>query len=209
MTFLTFINFLSTLLIIGVLFYYIYLTIRKEILPHSFSWLIWGGTTFVIYLAQETEKSGFGSLITLLTSIQCLSVGIVAYFYSAKNLFTKGDWITLILSIIATALWIVTSEPFYAVLLITFADGIAYYPTFRKGHHKPFEDMPFTYFIGAYKFAFSIYLFDEITWTNALFPAFNAIVEFIVFGFLLIRRWQLHKTLSPRSLKKKGLQPHP
>ncbi len=190
------ITLISSFFVISSLFYYIYFIVKRKALPHALSWLIWGATTLVVYFAQLTENTGIGSLTTLVAGLTYFLIGGVAYCYTKKGTFTKGDWLSVSLAIIAVLLWIITSEPLYAVILITLADNIGYYPTFRKAYYKPFEEMPLIYFIGFWKFSLPLIIFHEVTLTNALFPICITFMECALFIFLLVRRWQLKSSFS-------------
>ncbi|PLX29422.1 MAG: hypothetical protein C0582_05965 [Alphaproteobacteria bacterium] len=186
---------LGTALSVVALLYYLWATIQKKIFLHAFSWLIWGTTVMVSYLAQLTENTGIGSLVTLAVSIQCFLIGIFSFFYSKSNTFSRGDWITLLASIIAIIFWIFTSNPLYAVIIITIADTFGYYPTLRKSFLFPKEDMPGIFLIGSIKFGLSIFTFNEHTLVNTLFPAAATIVDASVFFMIVIRRYQLQKKM--------------
>ena len=99
--------------------------------PHAFTWLVWGTVMAIAFFAQLSDKAGAGSWATGLSAAFCLGIAIIALFRGEKHI-TRGDWIAFLTTFLAIPLWIVTSDPFLSVLLVTGIDAVAYYPTFRK-----------------------------------------------------------------------------
>jgi hypothetical protein len=108
--------------------------------PHAFTWLVWGAVMAIAFVAQLYDKAGAGSWATGLSAAFCLGIGVVAVFRGEKHI-TIGDWIALLVTLIAIPLWVVTSDPLWSVLLVTGIDAVAYYPTFRKSYAKPDEEL--------------------------------------------------------------------
>ena len=47
--------------------------------PHVFSWVIWGSTTFIVFLAQLADKGGAGAWPIGVSGIITIYVALLAY----------------------------------------------------------------------------------------------------------------------------------
>jgi len=100
--------------------------------PHVFSWVIWGSTTFVVFLAQLTDKGGAGAWPIGVSGIITLYVAFLAYLKKSDNMITASDWGFFLLAMSSLPLWYFTSDPLWAVVVLTGVDVIGFIPTFRK-----------------------------------------------------------------------------
>ena len=108
--------------------------------PYVFSWVIWGSTTFVVFLAQLADKGGAGAWPTGVSGIITLYVAFLAYIKKSDILITKADCLFFILSMTSLPLWYFTSDPLWAVVILTTVDVMGFGPTFRKAYSHPFEE---------------------------------------------------------------------
>jgi len=93
--------------------------------PHVFSWVIRGSTTFVVFLAQLADKGGAGAWPTGVSGIITLYVALLAYIKKSDILITKADCLFFILSMTSLPLWYFTSDPLWAVVILTTVDVMA------------------------------------------------------------------------------------
>jgi len=70
----------------------------------------------------------------------------------------------------ALALWAITHDPLWAVILVTIADILGFVPTFRKSITKPYEETLSTYILGGVKWMFSIAALTTFSPTTMLYP---------------------------------------
>ena len=61
--------------------------------PHVFSWVIWGSTTFVIFLAQLEGKGGVGAWPIGVSGIITIFIAFLAYVKRADISIKKIDWL--------------------------------------------------------------------------------------------------------------------
>ena len=109
-------------------------------------------------------------------------------------MFPFFDWISLIGAILALILWRITRDPTLAVVLITTADAIAYFPTFRKTFWKPFEEHLTFYALGALTYGLALLALETYSLATWLFPTEILIMDSLFVGMGLIRRRQLRNT---------------
>jgi hypothetical protein len=74
-------------------FPYIRSIINGAIKPHVFSWVIWGTTTFVVFLAQLEGKGGAGAWPIGVSGSITIFIALLAYFKRADITITKIDWL--------------------------------------------------------------------------------------------------------------------
>lgn len=155
--------------------------------PHAFSWFIWAILTFIAFFAQITQGGGVGSWLMGITAVITLGISLAAFFVGKRDI-KRGDWYCFTLSLLAIPLWAVTKDPSFSVILITVIDAIAFYPTFRKGYHKPYEEVIFTYVIGGLKFFVGIMALEAYNLNTVLYPASLVIMNGAFVALLVWRR---------------------
>lgn len=139
--------------------------------PHVFSWIIWGSTTFVVFLAQLADRGGAGAWPIGVSGIITLYVAVLAYTKKSDYTITRTDWLFLVLAMTSLPLWYLTSDPLCAVVILTTVDILGFGPTFRKAYFLPHqEQMTFFVLIGL-RNLISIAALAHYSLTTVLFPA--------------------------------------
>jgi uncharacterized membrane protein SpoIIM required for sporulation len=154
----------------------------------------------IAFVAQLYDKAGAGSWATGLSAAFCLGIGVVAVFRGEKHI-TIGDWIALLVTLIAIPLWVVTSDPLWSVLLVTGIDAVAYYPTFRKSYAKPDEELASKYILTVIRYLFSLLALERFTIVTSVYQLVSIVMESAVVIMLLWRRSVRKKlVLEPEQL---------
>jgi len=156
--------------------------------PHVFSWVIWGSTTFVVFLAQLADKGGAGAWPIGVSGVITLYVAFLAYLKKSDNRITASDWIFFIVAMSSLPLWHFTSDPLSAVLVLTIVDLIGFGPTFRKAYWNPFNEQLRFFVIMAVRNLVSILALENYSKTTVLFPASIAFACIIFILMVLYRR---------------------
>ena len=99
---------------------------------------------------------------------------------------------TFIAALSTIPVWYLTKDPLYAVILITTIDALAFYPTFRKSWHKPYEDNAFTFSLSALKFLFATLGLEYFTLTTSMYPISLVIMNGLFVIMVLWRRKALN-----------------
>lgn len=139
--------------------------------PHVFSWVIWGSTTFVVFLAQLADKGGAGAWPIGVSGVITLYVALLAYLKRSDSTITVTDWLFFILAMTSLPLWYLTSDPLWAVVILTTVDGMGFVPTFRKAYIHPYEEQMTLFAIIAARNLLSIMALERYSLTTVLFPA--------------------------------------
>ncbi len=158
--------------------------------PHMFSWLIWMLVTIVVTAAQLSGGAGPATLITATTCVLCTLITWLAWKQGEKHI-TRSDWVMLILSLSAIPVWIMTSDPFWSVVIVTGINTAAYYPTFRKAWVKPFEEHILMYAINIPRHMLTLAATQTYSFTNVLYPASVVLACIVLFGGIQYRRLTL------------------
>jgi hypothetical protein len=156
--------------------------------PHVFSWVIWGSTTFVVFLAQLADKGGVGAWPIGVSGIITIYIAFLAYTKKADNSITRTDWVFLSLAVTSLPLWYLTADPLWAVVVLTVVDVIGFGPTFRKAYIRPFEEQSALFAIMAVRNLIVILALEHYSLTTVLFPATIGAVSSALILMLVYRR---------------------
>jgi len=144
--------------------------------PHVFSWIIWGSTTFVVFLAQLADQGGVGAWPIGISGIITLYVAFLAATKKSDITITKTDSMFLIVAIMSLPLWYLTADPLWAVLILTVADAAGFGPTFRKAYAHPHEEPLLFYLIFVVRNLLVLAALEHYSLTTVLFPMVIAVV---------------------------------
>ncbi len=163
---------------------------KEKTKPHAFSWLVWSVLAGIAFFAQIVKGGGAGSWVNAGTAIMCLSVFIAAIFRGEKNI-KISDWLSLVGAGIGLIFWALTSNPLWAVVLVTIIDALGFIPTYHKSFYKPYEETLSTFTVSTIKYLISIIALESFNLTTWLFPASLVLTNGSFVILLLIRRKQI------------------
>lgn len=156
--------------------------------PHVFSWVIWGSTTFVVFLAQLADKGGAGAWPIGVSGIVTIYIAVLAYRNKSDTTITRPDWWFLSMAMTALPLWYLTADPLWAVVILTSVDVLGFGPTFRKAYASPFEEQLMLYVLMAVRNFLVILALEHYSLTTVLFPAVIAITCLLFIVMVTYRR---------------------
>lgn len=159
--------------------------------PHVFSWVIWGSTTFVVFLAQLADKGGAGAWPIGVSGIITIYVALLAYIKKSDSTITGTDWLFLGLAMTSLPLWYLTSDPLWAVVILTTVDILGFGPTFRKAYCLPFEEQLTFFVIIAARNMIAIMALGHYSLTTMLFPAVTGTACLMLILMVMYRRRML------------------
>ncbi|MEO8581694.1 MAG: hypothetical protein ABI425_03885 [Patescibacteria group bacterium] len=107
--------------------------------PHIYSWSLWGLLTVLLVALQIKGGAGAATWVTAAAGVLCLGV-VVLSLKDGKKGITTSDTITALLSLTAIGFWLIADQPVVSIILVIFADGLAFIPTVRKSWHKPYTE---------------------------------------------------------------------
>ncbi|MFV2005509.1 MAG: hypothetical protein ACC650_09895 [Gammaproteobacteria bacterium] len=167
---------------------YIRSILQGKTKPHVFSWIIWGATTFVVFLAQLADKGGAGAWPIGVSGLITIYVALLAYSKKSDSSITRTDWLFLTAAMTSLPFWYFTSNPLWAVVILTAVDLIGFGPTFRKAYFYPNEEsLTFFVIITARNFI-AISALQHYSMTTVLFPALTALACLVFISMVVHRR---------------------
>jgi hypothetical protein len=176
-------------------FYYFKDIFAGKTKPHAFTWLVWAFLTAIAYVGQVSDNAGAGAWITLVTAIASFIICFLALKKGEKDI-TRSDWISLLGAGFALLLWFLTSNPLYAIILITLIDFLGFLPTIRKSISKPFEETLITYLLSGLKFVIAIAAIDHYSLITTLYPASLVFANLLFVILLIVKRKQVTQSIA-------------
>ena len=167
---------------------YILSIYKNTVKPHVYSWVIWGVTTFIAFLAQHEAKGGLGAIPIGVSGLITLFVAVLAYSKRGDIVITKLDWLFLLLAISSLPFWYFTSNPLWAIIILTIVDLLGFGPTIRKAYHHPFEENIMFFSLFVTRNFFAVLAMETYSITTVLFPAAIATTCFGLILIIVIRR---------------------
>ena len=167
---------------------YIRGVLKNSIKPHFFSWLIWSLVTLVVFVAQLKEGGGLGAWPIGISGLITVVVAVLAFLKKADVKITRTDWGFLILALSSLPFWYVTSDPFWAVLILSTVEVLGFGPTLTKAYHLPYEENITFFVLFMIRNLLSIVALERLTVTTVMFPAVGAGACVILIVTLVSRR---------------------
>ena len=156
--------------------------------PHVFSWVIWGATTFVVFLAQLKGKGGVGAWPIGVSGSITIFVAFLAYVKRADITITKTDWLFFTSAMSSLPLWYLTSDPVWAVVVLTTVDVLGFGPTVRKAYSFPHSESLLFFSLFAARNLLVIMALENYSVTTVLFPAVIAAACMLLMAMVTYRR---------------------
>lgn len=153
---------------------YIHSILQNKTKPHVFSWIIWGSSTFIVFLAQLADEGGAGAWPIGLSGVISLLVATLAYIKKSDHSITRSDWLFFIVAMMSLPFWYFTSDPLWAVIILTSIDVTGFGPTIRKAFYKPNEEQLTFYMIFVVRNTIAIIALEHYSLTTVLFPMATA-----------------------------------
>ena len=168
---------------------------RNEINPHVFSWVIWGSTTFLVFLAQIQGGGGVGAWPIGVSGLITLYVAFLAYVKKNDITITNIDWLFFLLAMASLPLWYFTSDPLWAVIMLTTVDVLGFGPTIRKAYSHPFEENIGFFSIFMVRNILVIVALEHYSPTTVMFPAVIAVACLVLIVTVSYRRRMLSQAV--------------
>ena len=156
--------------------------------PHVFSWVIWGSTTSIVFLAQLEDKGGIGAWPIGISGVITLYVAFLAYIRKSDISITRIDWALFLMAMSSLPLWFLTSNPFWAVIILTTVDVVGFAPTIRKAYHHPYDEQKTFFVLIAVRNVLVLFALENCTVTTMLFPAVISVACLFVITLIIYRR---------------------
>lgn len=188
----TFFGVLSIIISLSAAFFYLRSIYLGKTKPHFCTHFVWALSSLIVCLAQLHEEAGPGAWVTMINTVFFSITTLLSLKYGERTI-TRGDKLSMTVSLIAIIPWVLTDNPLWSVIMITGIDVIAYYPTLRKSWHKPTEENLTTYGLSGVEYGLSIPAMQVTNLTTVLYPLAIIASNILLIGLCLIRRNTLNK----------------
>ena len=167
---------------------YIHSIIKGDTKPHVFSWVIWGSTTFVVFLAQLEAKGGVGAWPIGVSGGITIFVAIIAYIKRTDISITRTDWLFFVSAMSSLPFWYFTSDPLWTVVILTTVDVLGFGPTIRKAYSYPYSESLLFFALFTLRNLIVIMALESHSVTTVLFPAAIAAACIALMTMIMYRR---------------------
>ncbi len=162
--------------------------LRGSVQPHVFSWIIWGSTTFIVFLAQLQGGGGVGAWPIGVSATITMGVAVLAYLKRADITITVADWVFFVAGMSSLPLWYFTTDPMWAVVLLTTVDVLGFGPTLRKAYADPHSESVLFFSMFMVRNLLVVLALESYSITTVLFPAAIAATCAAMITMLILRR---------------------
>lgn len=177
------------ILITFVAFYpYIRSILNGSINSHVFSWIIWGTTTSVVFFAQLEDNGGVGAWPIGVSGSVTIFVAILAYLKRGDISISRTDWLFFISAISSLPFWYFTSDPLWAVVILTLVDVLGFGPTIRKAYDSPHSESLLFFTLFTARNLIAILALENYSLTTVLFPAVISVACILLIIMVIGRR---------------------
>ena len=181
-------SFVAIVLTLAAYIPYIRAIFSGTIKPHVFSWVIWGATTLLAFLAHLEANGGVGAWPIGVSGSITIFIACLAYLKRADVTITKSDWLFFVAAMSSLPLWYLTSDPLWAVVMLTTVDVLGFGPTIRKAYHFPYSESLLFFGLFAVRNLLVMMAFENYSMTTLLFPAVIATVCVLLMMMIAYRR---------------------
>lgn len=191
----------SIIPIVGAIPYFID-SIKGKTKPKFATWSTWALLNGINAAAAFSD----GSLPTAVaSSAGVLATGAIALIALRNGFsqYTRFDAMCQLLALLGIVLWLLTSEPAAAVIMIIIVDFFAGAPTIRHAWSEPFAETPAAFMTGALGSAIIIASLERLTFVGVALPLWILIFDVFVVGIIFMRRRALRASGAQKS-KVKG-----
>lgn len=98
------------------------------------------------------------------------------------------DWLFFVSAMSSLPFWYFTSDPLWAVIILTVVDVLGFGPTVRKSYSQPYSESLSFFAIFTARNLFVITALEDYSMTTVLFPAAVAVVCIALMAMIVYRR---------------------
>lgn len=162
--------------------------LQGRIKPHLFSWLIWGMTTLIVFFAQLDADGGIGAWPIGVSGVITIYIAFLSYVKRGDISITRLDRLFFSAALLSIPCWYFTSNPMWAVILLTTIDLLGFGPTIRKAYDHPYEESLLFIFMFFLRNTFALLALESYSLTTMLFPLSICVVCLFLCTLISYRR---------------------
>ena len=155
--------------------------------PHIYTWLIWTITQGVAVVGIWYGKGGLGSISLTLGTFTVFLIFLFS-FRNGKRDITKFDTLVLLLALSAILVWWQLDNPVMSVILVSIADTLGFFPSFRKSWVDPNSETLSTWMYFVIGNIFAILALSEYNLLTLLYISVITLADLVIFFIIFNRR---------------------
>ncbi|HEB67620.1 MAG TPA: hypothetical protein ENI93_06715 [Gammaproteobacteria bacterium] len=172
---------------------YVLRILSGAVRPHVFSWIIWGTTTCIVFLAQLDDGGGIGAWPIGVSGLMTMGIAVLAWARRGDITITRLDWAFFLTALLSLPFWVLTRDPLWAVIILTGVDVLGFGPTLRKSWHFPHQENILFFLLFLVRNVLVILALEHHSLTTVLFPA---TIAFACLLLILLVAWR-RRVLEP------------
>lgn len=173
--------------------------VKGRLRPHVFSWVIWTLTTTIVFFAQMTDGAGVGAWPIGFSAVLALLIASLAYRHRGVVVVARSDWLFFGLALSALPVWALTSNPMWAVIILTTVDMLGFAPTWRKTYWAPHSESVVFFGLTALRCLLIVLALEHYSVTTALFPIMIGLAASVTLSLALWRRRVVPRPVPQRA----------
>jgi len=146
-----------------------------------------------LFLAQLEAKGGVGAWPIGVSGAITIFVAFVAYIKRADVTITKMDCLFFGFAMSSLPFWYFTSDPLWAVVILTVVDVLGFGPTVRKAYSQPYSESLLFFVLFAMHNLIVIVALESHSVTTVLFPG---VVAAACIGLILMMTYRRRVIVS-------------
>lgn len=170
---------------------YLMATSRGVIQPNPVSWLLWGLTPLVAFVAQVQDGVTPQAWVTLTLGTSPLLIFVVSVAKKSHWRVGRFDALCGGSAAAGIVLWQISSDPAPAIVFSILADILASLPTLAKAYETPGSERAYPYFVSILSMTVTLLTISDWKFVECAFPLYMLLINTAIFGVVRLRSGQL------------------
>lgn len=167
--------------------------VRKKVMPHPYTWLVWSIVSCIVFFGQLARGAGIGALPTAAAEIFTIIIFLFSLQYGFKNI-RKIDTVFLVLALLGIIPWLLTKDPTISVVIAVAIDLVAFVPTIRKTWSHPRTEAPTLYGMNVLRHILMLFSLQAYNIATTLHSIVMITVNTLMTGIILFRKESISNT---------------
>ena len=181
---------------------YVWAIIKGKARPNPVTWLLWGLTPAIAFIAQiQGGFTGQSAVLLALATSPLVIFGVTVARHSIKEHLTPFAITCGVIALIGIVLWRITSLPELAIIFSIIADIFATLPTLLKTYKDRTSEYAVPYILSMLSMIITLLTIHDWAFTIYAFPLYMLGINTLILSFVLLPLREtaqlIRKRLSP------------
>ena len=149
--------------------------------------MVWSIVSLTVFFGQVAKGAGIGALPTAASEVFTLIIFLFSLKYGFKGIQTV-DTVFLCIALAGLALWFLTDDPTYSVVIAVGIDAVAFIPTFRKTWQYPSTETPILYGSNVLRHILALFSLQTYNIATTLHSIAMICTNTLMTAFILMRK---------------------